>query len=322
MGQLYYRDLYKEFFERYPTDATDFYAVSGYVGPDPVNKLLQMPFRSYLIYGLQRETQNVLLHNQLIKTHGDRVSIFYPDIPSHAKCYLWMKGDKPVRGLIGSANFSTNGLYNDFREILMGVEPPDLYAIKAYFELIRDSSKECDQANVVSSPKNTVASPSQECELELYDDSGQVQPKSGLNWGFADAHVAPNDALIAIRKAHLRSHPSFFQPIFFNPEDGHRSRKSKEAIELIWDDGVIMEALFEGSQIGDDGLTYPKNLSSTPKKSILGEYIRARLGLSPVTRDKNPKDRITREMLVKYGASSIKLKLIQPGVYSADFSPR
>jgi hypothetical protein len=321
MGQLYYRNLYKQFFETYPADATDFFGVSGYLGPDPVKKLLEMPFNSHLVYGLQRETPNILLHNQLIKTHGPKVSIFYPDIPSHSKCYLWMRGDKPIRALIGSANFSTNGLYNDFRETLMEVEPPDLFAIKAYFEVIKDTSRACTEIQVRQSPNDASINSSSECELQLYDESGQVQLMSGLNWGFARGHVAPNDALIAIRKSHLRSHPHFFQPIFFEPVEGHHTRKSKEAVELIWDDGVIMEVLFEGSQIGDNGLNYPKNLCSTPSKSILGKYIRSRLGLPPVTRAKNPDERITREMLVKYGASSVKLKLIQPGVYSANFSP-
>jgi len=35
MGQLYFRNLHEEFFNRYPKDATEFYAVSGYLGPDP-----------------------------------------------------------------------------------------------------------------------------------------------------------------------------------------------------------------------------------------------------------------------------------------------
>jgi hypothetical protein len=45
------------------------------------------------------------------------------------------------------------------------------------------------------------------------------------------------------------------------------------------------------------------------------------LGLPPVSRDKNPDEGVTREILDKYGASSIKIKLIQPGIYEANFSP-
>lgn len=323
MGQLYYRGLYKEFFERYPQDATDFYAISGYLGPDPVGRLLTLPLNSCIIYGLQRETPNLLLHQQLMKIHSDKVAIMYPDVPSHAKCYLWLKDDKPIRGLVGSANFSTNGLNNDFRETLIEVEKPDLYAVKAYIDVIRDSSKACDHVPVTEVRTFATTDLNAVCEMELFDpDTGQVQGMSGLNWGFANGNVTPNDAYIPIRTRHIKQFPHLFQPVFFNPEAGHRSRsKSKEAVELIWDDGVIMEALFEGSQ-PINGLNYPKQISSIPKKSVLGEYIRSRLSLPPVSPDRKESEKITRATLEGYGRNSISLKLIQPGVYAADFQPR
>jgi hypothetical protein len=320
LGQLYYRSLYKEFFERFPRDATEFYAVSGYLGPDPVSKLLNIDLKSSIIYGLQRETPNIILHEQLKKIHCNKVSIFYSDISSHAKCYLWLNGEKPVRGLVGSANFSTNGLNNDFRETLIEVERQDLYSVKAYIDIIKNSSKSCDSVSIVD--RNSISSTIQnvECELELYDPSnGQVQEMSGLNWGFANANVTPNDAYIPIRTRHIRQFPELFQPVFFNPNDGHRSR-SKEAVELIWDDGVIMGALFEGSQ-PIDGLNYPKQISSIPNKNILGLYIRHRLGMQPVTNKKDNSEKINRHILDYYGRATIGIKLIQPGIYAADFSP-
>ncbi len=326
MGQLYYRSLHKEFFEKFPKEATHFFAITGYLGPDPISRLLKLNLKSLVIYGLQRETPNNLLHQQLLKLHCDKVSIYYPEIPSHAKCYLWMVNDKPIRGLVGSANFSTNGLNNDFRETLLEVETPDLYAVKAYIDVIKESSKACNEA-LVSSPTITNASNlpvgfDQECILELYDPkSGQVQEMSGLNWGFANGNVTPNDAYIPIRTKHITNFPHLFQPVFFNPLDGHRSRtKSKEAVELIWDDGVIMEVLFEGSQ-PINNLNYPKQISSIPTKSLLGCYLRSRLNLPPVSSSRLPREKVTREILERYGRNSISLKLIQPGIYFADFSP-
>ena len=325
MGQLFYRNLHLEFFERFPKETTNFLAVSGYLGPDPVTKLETLPFNSKVLYGLQRETPNLILHNQLKKIHGEKVSIYYPNIPSHAKCYLWMCNDRPIRGLIGSANFSTNGLFNDFRETLIEVEKPDLYAVKAYIDVIQESAVACVDASEVriQAGQGTV-NVEDGCEMVLYNpDTGQVQDSSGLNWGFADANVTPNDAYIAIRTKHIKDFPSLFLPVFFKPEDGHRSRSqnSKEAVELIWDDGVIMEALFEGSQ-PVNGMKYPKQISSIPSKAMLGEYLRFRLGLSPVSDQKRPEERVTRADLERYGRSSINLKLLQPGIYSADFSPR
>ena len=120
----------------YPAETTNFYAVSGFVGPEPLSKLKQLHFNSTVIYGLQRETPDPVLHRELTKIHCDKVCILYPETPSHSKCYLWVAGDRPLRGLVGSANFSTNGLNNNFRETLMEVERPDLHAIWAYFKLI------------------------------------------------------------------------------------------------------------------------------------------------------------------------------------------
>ena len=106
---------------------------------------------------------------------------------------------------------------------------------------------------------------------------------------------------------------------FFKPELGHQSRKQNETIELIWDDGVVMEALFEGSQ-PVDGVFYPKQICSVPNKSLMGEYFRDRLGLPLVSDERRPSGRITRAQLERYGRSHITLSLIQPGIYSADFS--
>ena len=320
MGQLFYRNLHLEFFERFPSETTDFFAVSGYVGPDPISKLRNLPFNSKIIYGLQRETNNAILHEQLKKIHSDKVSILYATVPSHAKCYVWASGDKPLRGLIGSANFSTNGLNNDFRETLIEIERPDLHAIWAYINLIGETAKKCvDTEAPVKEALNIIKDGA--CDMVLYDpSSGQVQDGHGLNWGFAKANVNPNDACIPIRVAHLRQYPHLFPPVFFNPSLGHRSRsKSKECVELIWDDGTIMEALFEGSQPVDN-LIYPKQISSIPNKDILGRYIRSRLGLAPVSSSANPAEKIKRADLERYGRSSIALSIIQPGIYSADFS--
>ena len=319
MGQLYYRNLFEHFFQRYPNDATGFLAISGYLGPDPIRKLHSLPFPSQVIYGLQRETPNAALHNQLVKESTGKVTIYYPEVPSHAKCYLWMCGDRPLRGLVGSANFSTNGLTNDFRETLIEVERPDLHSVLGYYNLLLEKSSVCTEVSVTVSPNDTVEQ-REYCDMVLYDPrTGEVQESSGLNWGFASENVAPNDAYIAIRVNHIRSCPNLFQPIFYNPEAGHRSRNEYERVELIWDDGVVMPALFEGTQ-PIDGKTYPKQICSLPSKSILGEYLRDRIGV-PHAKDVTKRDQlISRQDLEKYGRNSIRLSLIQPGVYFADFS--
>lgn len=101
-------------------------------------------------------------------------------------------------------------------------------------------------------------------------------------------------------------------------------RRNSDSIELIWDDGFIMEASLEGIQTYQNR-NYPKQLASykaqTPylngnrisSKSILGRYLRNRLGIGLT-------DLITMETLENYGRATITLSLIEEGVYYADFS--
>jgi hypothetical protein len=321
MGQFYYRNLYDEFFNRYPKNATKFMGISGFVGPDPVEKLHGLPFESQLIYGLQKENPNSILHDQLKKSTRSKVSVHYPTTASHSKSYIWLENEIPIRGLIGSANFSTNGLSNDFRETLIEVEKPDLYAVLAYINLILQSSTICTSFQLTQRTLLTPTATNTSCEMVLFDPrTGEIQPGSGLNWGFsAKGNVTANDASIPIRTKHIRSFPNLFQPAFYKPQLGHRSRKQNETIELIWDDGVVMKALFEGTQpVG--GVDYPKQLCSLPNKSLMGEYLRGRLGLPLVTNKRDLSQKVTRAHLEQYGRNFITLSLIQPGIYSADFS--
>jgi len=73
-----------------------------------------------------------------------------------------------------------------------------------------------------------------------------------------------------------------------------------------------MEGLFEGSQ-PIDGVVYPKQISSFPVKSQLGEYIRNRIGV-PLGQP------VRRHHLEKYGRTDITISLLAEGVYKFDFS--
>lgn len=156
-----------------------------------------------------------------------------------------------------------------------------------------------------------------------------IPTSSGLNWGLArlksGAHVAAGDAYIRLPKEILTLENQLIKP--FNPEfttpEGKRHRNS-DPIELIWDDGTIMEASLEGIQILDNK-KYPKQLASfstkqpylngerISKKSILGRYIRKRLNVGI-------DDIITMDTLINYGRVTITISLIDEGIYYADFS--
>lgn len=105
-------------------------------------------------------------------------------------------------------------------------------------------------------------------DLELYSVRDCMVPEqSGLNWCFANAHVNTEDAYIALTTGFFRKNPNFFPP--------HGS-----IIDVVWDDGVRMRCLLEGTQT-IDRTTYPKQLSSYNDKSIIGHYLRNRLGVGP-----------------------------------------
>lgn len=107
-------------------------------------------------------------------------------------------------------------------------------------------------------------------------------------------------------------------------------------IDVIWDDGTEMQMLLEGNQ-EIEGRLYPKQLSTYKNKSEIGIYLRKRIGdkigvdLS-ISNDLSKEDfkskaseykdkLITKDMLEKYGRTSIEVKLIGDKTYYFDFSP-
>lgn len=311
---LHYKNLHKLFFESFPNQATDFIALSGFVGPEPIRRLGDLPFNSKIIYGLQKENQKALLHQQLIGLHNDDRKIYYPDIACHSKCYLWLNGQTPIKGLIGSANFSSNGLLNDYRETLLEVDQNQLFVMKGYIEIILNSAKECSSVDVIEAPEIAQDYNKEICDMILYDpQTGQTQNGHGLNWGLANANVRPNDSCIPIRTEYIRRYPKLFPPLQPNPDEP-RKGTLKEVIEFVWDDGLIMQGRLEGSQpLPNNDLKFPKQIASFPHKDDLGKYIRERLGIPS-------EQRILREDLMNYGRDTISVSLIEEGVYYFDFS--
>lgn len=136
--------------------------------------------------------------------------------------------------------------------------------------------------------------------LQLYSvRDGEVQSKAGLNWGFSKGHTNVDDAYIALRKEFFENNQDFF------PGQG-------EVISVIWDDGTQMRLLLEGTQ-NIDGDIYPKQISSDCDKSILGNYLRARLNV-------DSSKVITMDDLEEYGRNDITVTQGDNGEYIFDFS--
>ena len=128
----------------------------------------------------------------------------------------------------------------------------------------------------------------------------EVQRQAGLNWGFSNGNVCTADAYIALNKDFFRQNPNFFPP-------------RSSTITVLWDDGTRMTCLLEGSQ-EVEGLEYPKQLSTYNDKSLLGVYLRTRLGVSNT-------HLITRNDLRNYGREDINIYYDERNnVYHFDFS--
>lgn len=336
---LFYRNLESIVFTRNQLFQCDELVIlSGYVGPTPIRKLESLPIKSTVIYGMYGcDGIQQRLHSSLLEEDKrlSNVDILYSTIPVHSKCYIWKNKGEVVHALVGSANFSTNGLTTPFKEVLAETTYDTFDPINQYLEMVMGRTIRCEDAvvkNNKSKPARQVAVAEDQafdkdvCSMPLYIlDHGIkiVPPQSGINWGIAKlsgSHVNINDAYIKISSEMLERYPQMFPKKQECPtqqdamvRSGHRHNDN---IEILWDDGTTMTGLLEGSVPKTfDGIRslYPKQVSTTPRKSLLGKYLRKRIGVEegvPITMDD----------LKKYGRTTIDVSLQGEGIYYFDFS--
>ncbi|MHA6728411.1 restriction endonuclease PLD domain-containing protein [Chryseobacterium sp. A301] len=315
---LYTEDLEELIFHRHQMHETDeLIVLSGYLGPRPVARLEELPFNSTVIYGMYgSEGIKPTLHNSLTTIQGSvaNLNIFYSQLPVHSKCYAWRRRGEIIHALVGSANFSVNGLTTPFREVLAETTFDTFRPLNAYIQHVLNNSISCLEIGTERIIESIINA--EFCSMSLLGRDGEVQNAAGLNWGQnPNNHTTPNDAYIALRTQHIRDYPHLFQPKQMNPQhldNRGRMQRHNDSIEIIWDDGVTMEGLLEGSQ-PVNGMIYPKQISSFPAKAELGEYIRTRIGV-PLGQP------VRRHHLESYGRTDIQVSLLGDGVYKFDFS--
>lgn len=315
---LYTQNLEELIFHRHEMYETDeLIVLSGYLGPRPVSRLEELPFNSTVIYGMYgSEGIRPSLHNSLTNIQGEveNLNIFYSNLPVHSKCYVWRRRGEIIHALLGSANFSVNGLTTPFREVLAETTFDTFQPLNEYISHVLYNSISCLEVGMERVIE--VREQIDYCDMSLLANDGEVQNAAGLNWGQNPRnHTTPNDAYIAIRTRYIRDFPNLFQPKQMNPmhiDNRGRMQRHNDSVEIIWDDGLTMEGLLEGSQ-PIDGITYPKQISSFPSKAQLGEYIRTRIGV-PLGQP------VRRHHLERYGRTDIRISLLGDGVYKFDFS--
>lgn len=327
---LFYQDLEEIIFNRHQViDVDELVVLSGYVGPSPVKRLKDIPLKSLVVYGMYgSDGIGDKLNNSLISLNDsiDNTKIIYSTIPVHSKCYIWKKNGAIKHVLIGSANFSTNGLNTPFREVLAETTVDTYSVLNQYLEKILENCIDCHAATtrskmslgnelIIQEDDKEILDPNY-CKMTLLDPStGETPLASGINWGQSGrAHTNRNDAYIAIRANYIRNYPLLFPPKqeFPSREDPRGRRRNNDSIEIIWDDGTTMEGLLEGT-LPMDGANYPKQISSFPNKKTLGQYIRKRLGVPD-------EGKIHKKDLERYGRDNITVSLQGEGIYYFDFS--
>lgn len=342
---LYYEGLEEVIFSKHEFGSEvpdEIVIISGYLGPAPIERLAELPMKATVIGGMYSGGIDKRLLDSLNKAvdNNPNLTILYSERDIHSKIYIWKRKGKILYALIGSANFSSNGLRTDYRESLADATRDTYAPLENYYKLICNSSSKIpkigkrkdvlDFSELKMNKEVSQFDKKYSIDIPLYSENKSdgtkcVGAKSGLNWGRSNGHVAEGDAYIRLTKEVLKNSKGLIKPFdedYLTP-DGKRKRQS-DPIELIWDDGVVMAASFEGKQTFD-GRTYPKQLASYSAKiptkdgkrisikSILGRYLRDRLEVGI-------NEEITMETLEKYGRDTITLSLIEEGVYYADFS--
>lgn len=331
---LYYKNLDKTVLEMQhnTTSSNNIVIVSGYVGYQTIKMLCEQccDVRITVVYGMYgSERISQPLHQALMEVQRQysNITILYSTIPVHSKIYTWNCDAKIEKALVGSANFSISGMMNDYKEVLSDVEQDTFSTLKEYCDYVLSKAISCNDAEVKfqkvfkASGHSKLVQPllaKNVCRATLLDRNGMVSKKSGLNWGLSNGHVSEGDAYIRITSNYIKLFPSLFPPKKYvgldNPLSNGKKNRENDEVELIWDDGEKMIGLLEGQQTKTiNGLVYPKQLSTSPSKSILGKYLRKRLGV-----DLN--HTITKSDLLRYGRTSIDISLVGEGIYYLDFS--
>lgn len=291
--------------------------ISGYVSHNMaswhmkrINEESLPPVKISLIAGMYPiEGVNVDLHEglkDLVNFRDDHYSSFeckyiYQGVPVHSKVYLWMKDDEPFIAFAGSANYTRNGFGKLQREYVVECDPVEAYA---FYQDIESDSIVCNHSEVeeyikfykdqkISQVEHDIKhSTLEKVTLSLLTSRGDVGHGSGINWGIRrnGTKREPNQAYISVPVEIARSG-------FFPLDKTHFSAITDDQKQLI----------LRIEQANDKALTTPLN------NSLLGEYLRNRIGVANGAF-------VTKEDLERYGRTDVTFYKIDDEQFFMDFS--
>lgn len=228
-------------------------------------------------------------------------SYVYKNTPVGANMYIWKKQDIPFLAFGGSANFTQSSFYLGKREIMFEINADE--SIQYYNSFIPDTiyAKHCEiEEHIIiysthpildaeDDIKNALESSDlPRVKLSLLTKNGETGTASGVNWGQRKGRE-PNQAYIHVSSKVKKTG-------FFPPPD--------TVFTALTDDRKCL--LLRIEQQGDKAITTPSN------NSLLGEYIRNRIGLSNG-------QYVWRKDLENYGRTDVTFYKLDENQYFMDF---
>ncbi len=223
--------------------------------------------------------------------------------PVHTKAYAWFdKNKSPLKGFIGSANYTQNGFFSKQEETMEESNPLEILKYYKQLEKLSCSCLHSDVQGLIKEDKDAVYirenskdsndTSHLECvRTSLLSRSGDLPQRSGLNWGQRP------ELGRELNQAYIRIPIEVVRKGFF-PKRYHH-------FTLHTDDNQTM--LCAICQDGGKAIETPNN------NSLIGKYFRYRLGVelgAPVTKDH----------LLSYGRTDITFYKIDDENYQMDFS--
>ncbi len=304
----------KVLIEPFNKGANELFIVSGYASATFTHRHIKDFLKSdhakriNLIIGMPTKASDHQAFINILDTNPGRFSGFYyegrPNV--HSKLYSWYQDDKPLLGFSGSANYSQSGFSEKLQRNQMVDDDP--VAIREYYTSLLPSSTSMDKFK----PDVIARYRPQKIEGALYpgsiewlvenksvrisflDSYGNVSEKSGPNWGQRIDNMGRqrdlDQAYLSIRKD--------ARDEGFLPDKGF-------TFTLLTDDGQALDCTVQ-----QEGR---KAISTTDSNSILGRYIRKRLGLASGAF-------ITAVDFERYGRTDFTLEKIDDETFYFDMS--
>jgi len=237
--------------------------------------------------------------------------------PVHSKIYAWFNNDKPVRGFVGSANYTQTAFSKKQREVMTDSDPQkgleyfqelisqtiycdnieaeslvQIYNSRSYTRVKREREAIQQETDLTTAAVEPSLAGLPYVKITLLDKQGLSLPqRSGLNWGQRpEVHREPNQAYIKLPS-------SVYNTDFFPDRKIH--------FTVLTDDGRVLIC----SRAQDNG----KAIHTPHNNSLIGEYFRNRLGVPNGTP-------IKLDDLLRYGRTDISFYKIDDETYFMDFA--